>query len=600
MCTVSTRPILFFLILIINTISVFGQITGNLTYSPETKTYLVSVIPNQNLSSPQNITNTAQITLKATSGSFDISSLVSLNGIWTKAATINSPIESPNFDYHVFILGALLTNPTIEAGLPIPLFSFSNNKECQGSIELVNNFSDEFWPPNSMDANIGNQLTVVGFGNDNAYEKNDELASKIECPRNLEINLSMDTLKCAADSTSFSIEILDGDLPFIYSINLENGNQIIDSLTNYQQPQLLNLPVGNHNIDGYDQSTSFTKSIAINNPTPLRITIVEKKSITCHNPTGVIKVQGTGGLTDNYQYKWSNGESGSTLNQLTQGFFTVSITDDNNCTASKSVFLEGTSSIRIDSIEMYHPTCNGDDDGIIEMLSITNGQPPFEFTLNDNPPQKENYFDNLGGGSYQINVTDAENCVTSKRVTLNAPIEIVKGTMPRDTFLVKGERIQMRPTFNKNGPLSYNWTPNTYLSCDNCASPMVQPPKTTILTLTITTPSGCERIFENQITVLEKTPIFVPNIFYPASNDENRYLSIFLGPTIQKVQRFQVFNRWGQLMYNVQNGRINQNIAWDGLYKGEIADSGVYIYVLEVLLKNQKTEIHTGDVFLKK
>ena len=176
--------------------------------------------------------------------------------------------------------------------------------------------------------------------------------------------------------------------------------------------------------------------------------------------------------------------------------------------------------------------------------------------MNDNPPQKENYFDNLAGGSYQIIVTDAENCVTSKRVTLDTPLDLVNGTMPQDTYLLKGERIQLKPTFNVNGPLSYKWTPNTYLSCDNCANPMVQPPKTTTITLKVTSPTGCERIFENQIKVLEKTPIYVPNVFYPASNDENSQLTVFLGPTIQKVTRFQVFNRWGQLMYNIQNGHF--------------------------------------------
>lgn len=594
------KSTLTFLILLINTIGVLGQITGQLSYAPLEKRYIVSIIPNQDLSAPQNAISTGQITLKVSTGDFDISSIVSVNGNWTKATTIKSPVESPDYDYHVFILGTLLTNPTISANTPIQLFSFTNNKDCQGSIELINNFVDKFWPPNSLDVNTGNQLTVVGFGNRNAYEKNLASASKIECPKNLEIELSMDTLKCASDSTSLSLKILNGELPFVYSIILENGHQLKDSLFEYQQQHILKLAVGNHTINGNDQFTNYKESININSPTPLGIKILEKVNINCHNPTGTIKVKGTGGLGDNFQYKWSNGKSGETLNQLPLGFYTVSITDNNGCTASKSIFLEGTPSMRIDSIEMHHPSCNGDYDGIIEMMSISNGKPPYEFRLDDNPPQKDKYFDNLKGGSYQIIVTDAENCVTSKRVTLNTPIEIEMGTMPKDTYLLKGERIQLKPTFNFQGPLSYNWTPNTFLSCDNCPNPMIQPLTTTKLTLTVTTPDGCERIFENKIEVLEKTPIYVPNIFYPAANSENNQLSVFVGQSIQKVNKFQVFNRWGQLMYSIQNIDSNQNIAWNGQYSGEIAESGVYIYVLEVLLKNQRTEIHTGDFFLKK
>jgi len=587
------------LLLLLNTINVFGQLTGQLIYVPEEARYLVSVVPNQSLSAPQNITNTGQITLKVTSESLDMSSIVSINGNWTHAATIKSPVEAPTYDYYVFILEALLTNPTIAEGLSIPLFSFSNKGDCQGSIELVKNYTDEFWPPNSMDANIGNQLTIVGFGSENAYEKNDEFASKVECPKSLAINLSIDTLKCSADSASISIEILDGALPFIYSINLEDGNQIKDSLSDYQQPHVLNLPIGNHSIKGYDQSTNYTETIALNSPDPLRIDIVEKQNINCHNPIGTILVQGSGGLVGSYQYNWSSGESGPQLNQLTQGFYSVSILDDNGCTGRKSIFLEAAPILRIDSIEMYHPSCSGDDDGIIEMLSVSNGKPPFQFMLDDYPPQEENYFDNLAGGDYQIFVTDTENCVTSKRVTLNTPLKIEMSTMPKDTYLLKGEKIQLKPTFNIKESLSYNWRPNTYLSCDNCANPTAKPPETTTLTLTVTTSMGCETIFENEIKVLEKTPIYVPNVFNPALNDENSQLTVFLGPTIQKVKRFQVFNRWGQLIYSTQADLINQNIAWDGQYRGNIAESGVYIYVIEVLLKNFKTEIHTGDFFLK-
>lgn len=168
------------LLMLINISLLVGQLTGKLTYSPEEESYLISVIPNQSLSAPNNITNTGQITLRSTSGSFDITTINSITGIWNKVAIIKNPIEAPSYDYHVFILGTPITNPKIEAGTPIPLFSFQNNhKECQGSIELLKNFSDAFWPPNSIDVNIGNQLTVLGFGIDNAYEQNEELASKL-------------------------------------------------------------------------------------------------------------------------------------------------------------------------------------------------------------------------------------------------------------------------------------------------------------------------------------------------------------------------------------------------------------------------------------
>ncbi len=589
------------LIMLLNSSQIAGQLTGKLTYSPEEETYLISVIPNQTLLAPKNITNTGQITLKTTSGTFNITAINSITGIWSKAATINSPIESPSFDYHVFILGTPITNPKIEAGTPIPLFSFQNNKEdCNGSIELIENFSDAFWPPNSNDVNIGNQLTVLGFGFDNAYANNDEFDSKIECLQNLALKLVVDTLKCSADSTTFSIEILSGELPFIYTLTLENGNHFKDSLTQINTTQLLKLPIGNHSLTGFDQSTRFTQMITINSPPPLRIDILEKENISCHHPTGTILVQGSGGLANSFQYNWSNGAIGPQLNQLPQGFYEVTLTDLNNCSTIKSIFIEELPKLRIDSIEMYPPTCNGAQDGIIEMVGISHGTPPFQYAIADKPFQKDNYFDNLPGGTYQVYVTDAENCVTTNRVTLYDPDKLGITNIQKDTFLKKGEQLHLKPIIKYDGPLSYDWTPKTYLSCSDCPNPITKPSQTITYQLIVSNLLGCEASIENTINVLDKTPIYLPNIFKPTSNGDNKHFTVFIGPTIQQIKEFQIFNRWGQLIYTVDKVAPNQNISWDGYYKGKIAESDIYIYVVVVLLKNNKTEIFKGDFFLNK
>ncbi len=595
------KPFLIFLLINFFSISLLGQITGQLDYLPTEEKYFISVVPNQTLTTPNNIINTGQITLKATTGDFDITDILSINGVWSKAATIKNPIESPNYDYHVFILSTHLDNPLIEAGVEFPLFSLSNNKDCQGSIELVDNFTDEFLPPNSRDANIGNQLTILGFGFDNAYERNNRFAYKIECPKKLVVELTVDTLKCAADSTTVSIKVRNGAIPFIYSITLENGNQIKDTITQIDNLKSHKLPLGNHIINAFDQSSIFTDSLMIESPSPLSIDIIEKTNISCHASSGSIHVEGAGGLAENsFQYHWSNNESGNQLNQLTSGFYTVTLTDENNCSGIKTIVIETKAVLRIDSIEMFSPTCTESADGFIEMLSVSNGNPPLQYKLNDEPYQNDSYFNNLASGTYQVIVTDADDCVTSKRVVLNELEEITINEVQKDTYLLKGERIALAHKIQSNSTLFYDWSPDDFLSCSNCPNPMARPFETTTYTLTVSTPLGCETKLENIVEVYEKTPIYVPNIFNPTSNDVDKDFSVFIGPTIHQIQKFQIFNRWGQLIYSIQNIAPGQNTAWNGYFNGRLADSGIYIYLIEVLLKNNKTEIHSGDFFLKR
>jgi len=47
----------------------------------------------------------------------------------------------------------------------IPLFSFTNIGTCTGPVNLIDNATDPFSPPNSREANVGNALTILGaFG----------------------------------------------------------------------------------------------------------------------------------------------------------------------------------------------------------------------------------------------------------------------------------------------------------------------------------------------------------------------------------------------------------------------------------------------------
>ncbi len=142
----------------------FGQVQFKLDKLADGETYQVSLIPQKTWTSPMNITSTAQVTLKVPTNSFEVVDLVSLHPEvnWEYNSKSIAPMESPNFDYLSFGLASMGTKKlAYEKGVEIPLFTFKNEKICQGSIELMPS-NDPFKSPNSKRANVGNSITIFG------------------------------------------------------------------------------------------------------------------------------------------------------------------------------------------------------------------------------------------------------------------------------------------------------------------------------------------------------------------------------------------------------------------------------------------------------
>lgn len=105
------------------------------------------------------------------------------------------------------------------------------------------------------------------------------------------------------------------------------------------------------------------------------------------------------------------------------------------------------------------------------------------------------------------------------------------------------------------------------------------------------------------VSVITDADVVFPNAFTPnASGPSGGYYvpgsldnDIFFPYTSGVVDyKFQVFNRWGELIFETED--IKQ--GWDGYYRGNICQVGVYIWKAYVKLNNSKVFNKTGDVTL--
>jgi len=176
----------------------FGQVQYQLEWLQTDEAYRVSIVVEETWEAPYNMVSTAQITLKVPTGGFEIANVQNQISEVNFVANSrhNAPAEAADYDYISFGLENLGTDKIpFVAGSTVPLFTFQNVGNCTGTVAIVRN-NDEFMPPNSAKANIGNNITVLG-ANGNAY--NGVFGEDIDC------NSLVGTINIGQKATVFNV-----------------------------------------------------------------------------------------------------------------------------------------------------------------------------------------------------------------------------------------------------------------------------------------------------------------------------------------------------------------------------------------------------------
>lgn len=115
-----------------------------------------------------------------------------------------------------------------------------------------------------------------------------------------------------------------------------------------------------------------------------------------------------------------------------------------------------------------------------------------------------------------------------------------------------------------------------------------------IYSLTMTNVFGCSTT--ESVTINKDCYIDIPNAFTPDGDGINDYFfpRQLLSSGLSGMQ-MKIINRWGMVVFesSSMNGR-----GWDGAFNGKPQPQGVYIYIIEVILKNGRSEKYQGNVTL--
>ena len=235
------------------------------------------------------------------------------------------------------------------------------------------------------------KLTIVnGTGCSMSYEV------QLDQPEDLSYNVERGELNCA-DSEDGSIEfnLVGGVLPYTYEWSNGGATNRIDNLTD-----------GFYQITATDgNECQIEYSTQLNAPEPIQI-IEDVFSTECSDePSGSITLEISGG-TSSYNIAWSDGSTGTTLDELMPGVYSVTVMDENGCEISKTFEVDGSESIQLDA-SVQNVSCNGMNNGSISILSNSVSSTLIYEWSND---ADEATIENLSAGSYSVTVSNMEGC----------------------------------------------------------------------------------------------------------------------------------------------------------------------------------------------
>jgi gliding motility-associated-like protein len=256
------------------------------------------------------------------------------------------------------------------------------------------------------------------------------------------------------------------------------------------------------------------------------------------------------------------------------------------------------------SVQAFPPTCFGGSNGSILIDSLPLAVAPYMISLDgqafvdyDTLPVN---LTGLSSGFYTLTVLDGNGDFFNYEATVPAG-QFITLDAGDDVDLVLGESVTLDPQ-TSFFPSAWDWEPTFYLDCDTCANPTVETPLQTITyTVTAYDADSCSVVDEITVRVAKELNIFVPNVFSPDNNGLNDEFYLFAGPEVANIRILQIFDRWGDLVYQAQNFPPNDPAyGWDGTHLGKPMNPAVFVYYFEVEFIDGTREIIKGDVTLVK
>lgn len=301
-----------------------------------------------------------------------------------------------------------------------------------------------------------------------------------------------------------------------------------------------------------------------------------------------------------YSFAWTNNENGMAIENAISEQYNVTVTDANGCVLVDSTKIEEPEQGLMVEVEIQDVSCFGKSNGQVE-INASGGSAYYRYSLDGFEFASSGKFTNLAAGNYTAYVSDYKGCTDSfPEILVFEPAEL-KVDLGDDLVIPFGETSTLNPSIqNARGTISFQWKSSSLglLSCLNCLNPVFTGEKEASYELSIIDEKGCVASDFLTIRLENYSVLFVPTAFTPNGDQENDVLRVF-GANITKVEMFRIYNRWGSLVFEVTDAQLGDStLEWDGVFKGDLAPSGLYYWFADVVFQNGFIDSFNGNTTL--
>jgi len=227
-------------------------------------------------------------------------------------------------------------------------------------------------------------------------------------PQQMNIGLLATTnILCNGASTgAIDVSVNEGVAPYTYLWS--NGETTED---------INNIPAGSYTLT----ATDFNGCVIANNyiiaePTALQLSL-NVSNVSCFGLSDASITSNMNGGVGPYTYAWSTGEQTQDITNIPIGTYSLTVTDDNNCTISKSETVSQPNVLQL-STSKTDVSCNSGANGTID-LSVSGGTTPYTYNWDNGAVTQD--LATLTANTYTVIVTDANGCTETISETVSEP-----------------------------------------------------------------------------------------------------------------------------------------------------------------------------------
>lgn len=386
----------------------------------------------------------------------------------------------------------------VSSGTSTPTYTVSvNDVSCNagsdGSIEITATGATPYtyqWS-NTTSANPATGLTAGAYTVTITDANGCSVVSNtitVAEPSALSVTPTVTDATCGNSNGSIALVVTGGTSGYSYSWTGGGSNATLSGLSS-----------GSYSVTITDGSScELVASYSVSNTGGPSVTLTTTDATCATSADGSASLSISGGAAP-YSITWSGSASTTTsLSGLLAGSYSVTVADNAGCNTVRSFSIAAPNALAV-NIAVTDATC-GNNNGAAA-AAVSGGTSPYSYAWSVAGSGNTSSVNNLALGSYDITVTDDNNCTTSSNLVVNTSAASTLSIQSTDVTCAGAQDGSVEVVVASSvAPLTYNWS-------STGSGPSITGVSGGIYLVTVTDGNGCSYVLQD--TVAEPSALSV-------------------------------------------------------------------------------------------